>query len=104
MPLYACSETYGRAGPLSACVIHLGHGFKGNREFHVPPTVLYAIGLPIAEDFAGRARTEIFTEAFRSAHPLLTIPTWGKPVEGENRASDVDGELLDQLRALGYIE
>ena len=70
----------------------------------IPPTVLYAIGLPVAEDFAGRARTEIFAETYRCAHPLRTIPTWGKPVEGENRASAVDEELVDQLRALGYIE
>jgi predicted AlkP superfamily phosphohydrolase/phosphomutase len=74
------------------------------RVIDVPPTVLYAIGLPVAEDFAGRSRTEIFTEAFRSAHSLQTIPTWGKPTEGENRASAVDEELVDQLRALGYIE
>jgi predicted AlkP superfamily phosphohydrolase/phosphomutase len=74
------------------------------RVVDVPPTVLYAIGLPAAEDFAGRARTEIFTEDFRSAHPLETIPTWGKPTAGENRASAVDEELVDQLRALGYIE
>jgi len=74
------------------------------RVIDVPPTVLYAIGLPVADDFAGRARTEIFTEAFRNAHALQTIPTWGAPTEGENRASDVDEELVDQLRALGYIE
>jgi predicted AlkP superfamily phosphohydrolase/phosphomutase len=74
------------------------------RVIDVPPTVLYAIGLPVAEDFAGRARTEIFTEAFRSAHTLQTIPTWGQPTEVEARASDVDEELLEQLRALGYIE
>jgi hypothetical protein len=70
----------------------------------VSPTVLYAIGLPAADDFAGQARTEIFSKAFRNAHPLQTIPTWGAPTEGENRASDVDEELVDQLRALGYIE
>jgi predicted AlkP superfamily phosphohydrolase/phosphomutase len=77
---------------------------EGMRVIDVPPTVLYAIGLPVAEDFAGRARTEIFAETYQRAHPLQTIPTWGKPVEGENRASAVDEELVDQLRALGYIE
>lgn len=74
------------------------------RVIDVPPTVLYAIGLPVAEDFAGRTRTEIFSESFLAAHPLQMIPTWGKPIEGENRASAVDEELVDQLRALGYIE
>jgi predicted AlkP superfamily phosphohydrolase/phosphomutase len=74
------------------------------RVIDVPPTVLHAIGLPVAGDFAGRARTEIFTETFRRAHPLHTIPTWGEPEERRNRASDVDEELLEQLRELGYIE
>jgi len=74
------------------------------RVIDVPPTLLYAIGLPVAEDFAGRALTELFTDAFRTTHPLQTIPTWGAPTEGEGRASDIDEELLDQLRALGYIE
>jgi len=74
------------------------------RVIDVPPTLLYAIGLPVAEDFAGRALTELFTENFRTAHPLQTIPTWGVPTEGENQASEVDEELVDQLRALGYIE
>jgi predicted AlkP superfamily phosphohydrolase/phosphomutase len=74
------------------------------RVMDVPPTVLYAIGLPVAEDFAGHARTELFTKAFNDAHPLQTISTWGAPTEGENRASEVDEELVDQLRALGYIE
>ena len=75
----------------------------GITEF-VAPTVLCAIGLPVATDFAGRARTEIFTEGFRRTHPLQTIPTWGTPTQGGNRASAVDEELVDQLRALGYIE
>ncbi len=74
------------------------------RVVDVPPTLLYAIGLPVAEDFAGRAQIELFTGAFRDAHPLQTIPTWGAPTRGENRASEVDEELVDQLRALGYIE
>jgi predicted AlkP superfamily phosphohydrolase/phosphomutase len=76
---------------------------EGLRVIDVPPTVLYAIGLPVAEDFAGHARTELFTTAFRKVHALKTIPTWGARPEGENRASAVDEELVDQLRMLGYI-
>jgi predicted AlkP superfamily phosphohydrolase/phosphomutase len=74
------------------------------RVIDIPPTVLHAIGLPVANDFAGRAMIELFSERFRESHPVQTIPTWGEPIEGENRASEVDEELVDQLRALGYIE
>jgi predicted AlkP superfamily phosphohydrolase/phosphomutase len=74
------------------------------RVIDIPPTVLHAIGLPVGEDFAGRVMTEIFTASFVASHPLRTIPTWGERVEGDNRASEVDDELVDQLRALGYIE
>jgi hypothetical protein len=79
-------------------------GAEGLRVIDVPPTVLYAIGLPVADDFAGRARTEIFTEDFRSLHPLQTIPTWGERDADGGRSSAVDEELVDRLRALGYLD
>ena len=102
------SGTHGRKTP--GIFIAAGPDFEPSvnptdlRVIDVPPTLLYALGLPVGENFAGRARTDLFTKAFRSAHELQTIPTWGEPVDGENRASDVDEELVDQLEALGYIE
>jgi predicted AlkP superfamily phosphohydrolase/phosphomutase len=68
------------------------------------PTILYALGLPVGEDFAGRARTELFREDFRRAHPLRMIKTWGTR-EGATgaRTSKADEDLLNQLRSLGYI-
>jgi len=70
----------------------------------IAPTVLYGLGLPVAEDFAGEAWTALYTEAFRRAHPLRTLPTWGKPGAGRTRASGADDEVLRELRALGYLE
>ena len=73
-------------------------------EIHdVAPTLLYALGLPVAEDFVGRAWTELFREAFRRRHPLRTIPTWGKPRQGAAAADGADEEVLRDLRALGYL-
>jgi len=70
----------------------------------VAPTLLYGLGLPVAEDFAGRPRLALFDAEFRSTHPLRTIPTWGKRHEGGmTRPSKADQELLDELRALGYL-
>jgi predicted AlkP superfamily phosphohydrolase/phosphomutase len=70
----------------------------------IAPTILYGLGLPVAEDFAGRPRTELFDAEFRRTHPPRTIRTWGRRDEGgASRPSSADPELLDELRALGYI-
>lgn len=71
----------------------------------IAPTILYALGLPVAKDFAGRPRMALFNTAFRRGHPLRTIETWGKRDEGgKAKSSTADQELLDELRALGYIQ
>jgi predicted AlkP superfamily phosphohydrolase/phosphomutase len=73
-------------------------------EIHdVAPTLLYGLGLPVAEDFVGRAWPELFTPAFRRRHPLRSIPTWGKPRQGGTAADGADEEVLRDLRALGYL-
>jgi len=69
----------------------------------IAPTLLYGLGLPVAEDFAGRAWTELYREDFRRSHPLRTIRSWGVRRAAGARASQADGKLLDELRALGYI-
>ncbi len=68
------------------------------------PTLLYALGLPVADDFAGRARVELFTKRFRDDHELVKIPTWGMTRDGHSLSSAVDEEILQELRALGYLE
>lgn len=69
----------------------------------VAPTLLYGLGLPVGEDFAGQARVELYSAEFRRGRPLRTIPTWGAAQAGDASRSEHDEELLDQLRALGYI-
>ena len=68
------------------------------------PTILYALGLPVGRDFAGRARTELFRDELRRGQPLRTIETWGtRQGSGGARSSKADEDLLNQLRSLGYI-
>jgi predicted AlkP superfamily phosphohydrolase/phosphomutase len=69
----------------------------------VAPTLLYGLGLPVAEGFAGRAWTALYSEDFRRDHPLRTIRSWGVRKNTGAHASSADGKLLDELRALGYI-
>ena len=70
----------------------------------ITPTLLYALGLPVAEDFDGRARTEIFRPQFRERFPLRTLPTWGVLEARDSPDSQSDEALLEELRALGYLE
>lgn len=69
----------------------------------IAPTLLYGLGLPVAENFAGRAWQELYREGFRNSHPLRTIRSWGVRRGTKARSSAADGELVDELRALGYI-
>ncbi|HEV2846027.1 MAG TPA: alkaline phosphatase family protein [Thermoanaerobaculia bacterium] len=71
----------------------------------VAPTLLYGLGLPVAEDFAGRPRMALYDAEFRRSRPLRKIRTWGTQEEGgKAKASEADEKLLDELRALGYIQ
>jgi hypothetical protein len=74
----------------------------------VAPTVLYALGLPVAEDFDGRPALDLFTKDFRAAHPVSRIPSWEPEVE-RTRAdapveSPVDAQIIDRLKSLGYLQ
>jgi len=74
----------------------------------VAPTVLYLLGLPIAEDLSGRIVDEAIDPRFRARIAVRTIPSY----EGIGAAaaaadlvadSEVDAEMIEKLRSLGYI-
>jgi predicted AlkP superfamily phosphohydrolase/phosphomutase len=81
-----------------------GASLEDIRVHDIAPTVLYALDLPVAENFAGRARLELFREEFRSRHALRTIRSWGAPRPSAARASQADDKLMQELRSLGYIK
>jgi hypothetical protein len=84
--------------------IEPGATAPGMSVLDVAPTILYAMALPTAGSFDGKARVELFRGGFRRRYPLRTIPTWGEPRDGEGTASAVDEAIIEQLAALGYIE
>ena len=77
---------------------------KAIHSLDITPTLLFALGLPVAQDFDGKARTRLFREEFRQAHPMRTVPSWGEAEEGVSTASEIDEDLKEELRALGYID
>jgi hypothetical protein len=48
----------------------------GARLVDAAPTLLYALGLPVARDLDGRILTETFTPEFLEAHPLTFVPSY----------------------------
>jgi hypothetical protein len=42
------------------------------------PTILYYLGLPVARDMDGFARTDIFRTTFTASRPITFIPTYGR--------------------------
>lgn len=77
----------------------------GIRIHDITPTVLYGMGLPVAQDFNGKAHEQLYTASFRAAHPKQSIASYGKAGSGQaTQSKQTDEEMLEQLRALGYIQ
>lgn len=74
----------------------------------VAPTVLYALGLPVGEDFDGDPQMGLFTPDYRSTHEVKHIPSWEAEVKPTSRdtpvTSPVDDEIIERLQALGYLD
>ena len=77
----------------------------------VAPTVLALLGLPAAEDMSGRALTEVMDARFLDTYPLRRIESYedydfaaediGRSM---TRDTDMEEDVRDRLRDLGYID
>lgn len=73
----------GYASPASDGVLMLlGEGIRagafldGAQQVDVMPTLLYALGFPVARDLDGRVLTGAFESAFLAAHPMAFVPSY----------------------------
>jgi hypothetical protein len=73
-------------------------------ERDVAPTVLHLVGLPVSQEMEGRVLTAAFTAPFASAHPVRQVPTYGQRPAARQAGSAFDEEMLEQLKALGYVK
>jgi len=85
-----------------------GAEIEGASPLDLTPTVLALSGLPVAEDMDGRVLTEAIDPVFFEYHPLSTIGTYesasASADEGEETlSSPIDDKVVEQLRAIGYI-
>ncbi len=68
----------------------------------IAPTILAAMGLPVARDMEGRALVAAFDPPLSPAS-IDSYETDDPPQDGGPVASEVDSEILAKLTALGYI-
>jgi len=71
----------------------------------IAPTLLYLLGLPVAENLPGRILSEAIDPRLLNRSPVQTIERYGPPpsVPRPPEASEVDEEVVDRLRQLGYL-
>ncbi len=75
----------------------------------VAPTVMAAMGIPIAKNFAGHVLEAAFKPDFLRAYPVRNIDSYEtrlKPADatsGASASTQIDKDQLDALAALGYI-
>ena len=71
----------------------------------VAPTILTALGVPVASDLAGSAIRSMFSELFQTAFPARTVASYGERRRpGQVRTGKpLDREMIERMRSLGYV-
>lgn len=84
-------------------------GFRpeGATLYDVLPTLAASMGLPVAEDLRGTAMASWFTPEAWKGVTLKTVATYetgGRYVPDVPASEDTERELIQQLKAIGYID
>lgn len=69
------------------------------------PTVLRALGVPLASDLAASSVESLFVDVFRSTFPLRHVATYGerRVQAGQTTGKPLDREMIERMRSLGYV-
>jgi hypothetical protein len=98
-----------RSGAAEGMLVLRGGSVQGEdlgtvSERDVAPTVLHLAGLPRSAEMEGRVLEAALTAPFRAAHPVRTVASYGRRVPGRPAESAFDRDMLEELRALGYVQ
>ncbi|MEZ5317851.1 MAG: alkaline phosphatase family protein [Vicinamibacterales bacterium] len=70
----------------------------------VAGTVLYAVGVPVADDLAAPPAIDLFSPAFVAAHAVRHVTTYGPRISPPRPAGrPLDREMIERMRSLGYV-
>jgi len=77
---------------------------EGARLVDILPTLMVLLDLPLAETLEGRPLVAALDPAYTGAHPVRKVGDYDLPVaERGPDASELDHNVLERLRSLGYI-
>jgi predicted AlkP superfamily phosphohydrolase/phosphomutase len=83
--------------------IKRGHDAGVRNIEDITPTILYAIGLPVAADMDGSVIFDAFTGRFVGLHELFMLPDY-RDIPRETVVVEEDTEPLEKkLKSLGYV-
>ena len=84
--------------------LHAGTRTQGG-VLDVAPTILHALGVPIARDLDGHVLDALFDPGFLTRHPVRSVETYGLlgALSAERSGTPLDQEMIDRLRSLGYV-
>jgi hypothetical protein len=79
---------------------------EGLGVYDVLPMLLRLKGFPQAEDLPGRLEERLFEDSFRARHAVRRVASYRELTRSGATAADSagDAELMERLRALGYVE
>jgi hypothetical protein len=71
----------------------------------VAPTILHALGIPVARDLASQPAIELFSRTFGDAHPVRMVSSYGarRPATRPGSGAPLDREMIERMRSLGYV-
>ncbi len=104
--VHQAGHYHGPDGILIACgpAISFGATLEDPSVYDITPTLLALAGIPVADDMEGRVLEEMIRPDFLERHPIRTTPTYETQVHTtEFKRSQVEGELYEKLKALGYV-
>jgi predicted AlkP superfamily phosphohydrolase/phosphomutase len=97
-------HTHAPPGIFAVCGpgIQQGVHVTGARITDVTPTALHILDLPVARDFDGRVFKPVFNPGWE---PVEYISSYGsRKTSDELTVTEGDNRMLDELKALGYIQ
>jgi hypothetical protein len=78
---------------------------EGLTVYDIMPMLLHLKGFPVAQDLPGRVPLQVFTDAFRAQPPATIASYGGREADAIGPgARAVDDEVIERLRALGYVK